>query len=142
MAKGNSGWGYRRIKGELKTLGIIVGRTTIKRILMENGIDPAPVRNKGMSWNTFLKDHWGMISAADFFTAETLSLFGLVRYYVLFEMDLKSRRVEIAGIIHHVSKWYRKGLILRAFVSERYYKVDNRNFSLRDYESQPDFLFQ
>ncbi len=100
IASENSSWGYTRIKGALKNLGIIVGRTTIKRILVENGIDPAPVRNKGMAWSTFLKVHWECISAADFFTVETLSLFGLVRYYVLFVIDLKSRRVEIAGIIH------------------------------------------
>jgi transposase InsO family protein len=99
MATENPGWGYTRIKGALKNLNIIVGRTTIKRILMENGIDPAPVRNKGMSWSTFLKVHWGTISAADFFTVEAITLFGLVRYYVLFVIDLKSRRVEIAGII-------------------------------------------
>jgi transposase InsO family protein len=99
MATENPGWGYTRIKGALKNLNIIVGRTTIKRILMENGIDPAPIRNKGMSWSTFLKVHWGSISAADFFTVAAITLFGLVRYYVLFVIDLKSRRVEIAGII-------------------------------------------
>jgi transposase InsO family protein len=51
-----------------------------------------------MPWRTFLAAHWGAIAAADFFTIEVLSLRGLVRYHVLFVMDLKTRVVEIAGI--------------------------------------------
>jgi putative transposase len=53
-----------------------------------------------MSWSTFLRAHWGAIAAMDFFTVEALTLSGLVRYHVLFVIDLKSRRVEIAGIVH------------------------------------------
>ena len=100
MATDNPGWGYTRIKGALRNLDYRVGRTTIKRILAENGIDPAPVRSKGMPWSTFLEVHFGAIAATDFFTVEVLTLFGLVRYYVLFVIDLKTRRVEIAGIVH------------------------------------------
>ena len=53
----------------------------IKRILLENGIEPAPLRKKEMSWETFLKAHWGAIAATDFFV-----------------IDLQTRRIEIAGI--------------------------------------------
>ena len=53
-----------------------------------------------MPWKTFIKAHWGAIAAADFFTVEVLTLFGLVRYYVLFVIDFKTRRVEIAGVVH------------------------------------------
>jgi len=100
MALENPGWGYTRIKGALQNLNHKVGRTTIKRILAENGIEPASERSKRMSWKTFLNAHWGAIAATDFFTVEVLTLFGLVRYYVLFVIDLKTRRVEIAGIVH------------------------------------------
>ncbi len=51
-----------------------------------------------MSWKTFLKAHWGAIAATDFFSVEVLRWRGLVRYFVLFVIDLKARRVEIAGI--------------------------------------------
>jgi transposase InsO family protein len=51
-----------------------------------------------MSWETFLKAHWGAIAATDFFSVEVLTRAGLVRYFVLFIIDLKTRRVEIAGI--------------------------------------------
>ncbi len=98
MARENPSWGYTRIRGALRNLGREVGRNTIKRILAANGIEPATVRRKGMSWETFLKLHWGAIAAADFFTVEALTRVGLIRFLVFFVIDLKSRRVKIAGI--------------------------------------------
>ncbi len=58
----------------------------------------APRRGRSMSWKTFLAAHAGAIAAADLFTVEMLTRGGLVRYLVLFLIDPKSRRVEIAGI--------------------------------------------
>ncbi len=55
MARDNPRWGYTRIRGALHNLGYEIGRNTIKRILVENGFDPAPLRKQGMSWETFLK---------------------------------------------------------------------------------------
>ena len=98
MARDNPRWGYTRIRGALRNLGHEIGRNTIKRILVENGFDPAPLRKKAMSWATFLKAHWGAIAATDFFSVEVLTRTGLVRYFVLFIIDLRTRRVEIAGI--------------------------------------------
>jgi len=72
----------------------------VKRILAEQGIEPAPERSKRIPWSTFLKAHWGAIAAGDFFTVEVLTTRGLIRYFVLFVIDLKTRRVEIAGISH------------------------------------------
>lgn len=100
MARENLGWGNTRIRGALRNLGHEIGRTTIQRILAEHGIDPAPVRTGRGSWRTFLNSHFGVIAAADFFTVEVLTLHGLLRYFVLFFIDLGSRRVEIAGISH------------------------------------------
>ncbi len=99
MAKDNHTWGYRRIRGALRNLGHRIGRNTIKRILKNHGIEPVPERGKAMSWDTFLKAHWGAISAAAFFSLEIITRAGLVRYFVLFVIDLKTRRVEVAGII-------------------------------------------
>ena len=96
MATTNSKWGYTRIRGALRNLGYEIGRNTIKRILKEQGIDPAPMRRQ--PWSTFIKAHLGSIVAADFFTVEVLELFGIVRFYVLFVIDIASRRVEIGGI--------------------------------------------
>ena len=68
MAGENSTWGYARIQGELKGLGHKVARSTIAKVLKENGILPAPERPS--SWRTFLRAHWGRIGAMDFLTAE------------------------------------------------------------------------
>ena len=102
MATENSNWGYTRICGALRNLGHDVGRNTVKRILAEHGIEPAPERRKRIPWATFLKAHWGAVAATDFFTAEVLTASGLIRYFVLFVIDLKTGRVEIAGISHQL----------------------------------------
>ena len=55
MAQANPTWGYTRLRGALKNLGHELGRNTIKRILADHGIAPAPERGKSMSWSTFIK---------------------------------------------------------------------------------------
>ena len=98
MASENESWGYTRIVGELSKLGHRVSRSTVRRILMERGLGPAPDRLAHMPWSKFLKAHWEALAAADFFTVEVWSRIGLVRYLVFFVLDLPTRRVEIAGI--------------------------------------------
>ncbi len=97
MARENPRWGYTRIRGALYNLGHEIGRNTIKRILLDNGFDP--MRKRGMSWKTFLKAHGGAIAATDFCSVEVITQSGLVRYFVLFVLDLQTRRVEITGIL-------------------------------------------
>ena len=99
MASNNPGWGDTQICGALYNLGHVIGRTTVKGIFLDNGIDPAPLRSKAMSWSTFLKAHWGVIAATDFFSVEVLTRAGLVRYFVLYIIDLQTRRIEVAGIV-------------------------------------------
>ncbi len=98
MASENESWGYTRIVGELSKLGNTVSRTSVRRILMEHGIEPAPDRLKHMPWSKFLKAHWEGLAAADLFAIEVWTKRGLIRYMVLFVIDLSIRRVEIAGI--------------------------------------------
>ncbi len=98
MATENGGWGYTRIVGELSKLGAVVSRSSVRRILLEQGLEPAPERLKHMPWAKFPRTHWAGLAAADFFTVEVWSRFGLIRYMVLFVIDLPTRRVEIAGI--------------------------------------------
>jgi transposase InsO family protein len=106
LAKENTGWGYTKLRDVMFTLGHKIGRTTVRRILAEDGIEPAPERRKHMPWATFLKAHWGAIAAMDFFKVEVMTLTGPVRYSVLVVMDLKTRHVEVAGIVREAyEKW-------------------------------------
>lgn len=98
MALENPGWGYERIRGALRAVGHRVCESTVRNILKENGIEPAPERRKRTSWNTFLQAHFESIAATDFFTVEIWTPRGLIRYWVLFVIDLPTRRIEIAGI--------------------------------------------
>jgi hypothetical protein len=98
FARKNPSWGYRRIEGALANLGHHVARTTVANILKRNGIDPAPERGGRTSWRTFLGAHWATIAAIDFTTVEVWGGHGLVTMYVLFAIELRSRRVYFAGM--------------------------------------------
>jgi hypothetical protein len=82
----------------LQGLGHDIARNTIKAILKDHGIEPAPERGTKTPWKTFLAAHWEGLAAADFFTVEVLTMGGLVPYVVCFVLKLKTRAVEIAGI--------------------------------------------
>jgi putative transposase len=97
MAKA-TGWGYRRILGELKKLRIFnVSGPTVSRILRENGFDPGPKRGRG-TWHEFIERHFKTIWATDFFTKTVWTMRGPVTYYILFFIHLQTRRVHIAGM--------------------------------------------
>jgi putative transposase len=81
MARANPTWGYDKLQGALKNLGHTVCPTTIKNILLRNGITPAPDRGRRTPWKTFLKAHARSIFAADFFTTEVWTWRGLVTHY-------------------------------------------------------------
>ena len=93
FARENPRWGYPRIAGELQKLGLRVSPSSVRRILLAAGLDPAP-RRIGTSWSQFLRQQAASILACDFFTVETLTL---RRYYVLFFIEVESRRVHLAG---------------------------------------------
>lgn len=70
-------WGYTRILGELKKLGIrSISRNTVKRILKEAGFDPGPKRGEG-TWDEFLKQHAASLWQCDFFSKRILTLQGV-----------------------------------------------------------------
>ena len=95
LARENPTWGYGKLEGELGKLGYEIGRSTIRAVLKRHRVPPAPERGKhGSSWRTFLAHYKDEIVACDFFTVETAWLKTL---YVLFFIELGSRRVHLAG---------------------------------------------
>jgi transposase InsO family protein len=86
----------------LANLGHHIDKMTVRNILRRHHLEPAPQRRKaGMHWTQFLKLHWEVLAATDFFTVEVATWHGLVTYYVLVVIELATRRVEIAGITPH-----------------------------------------
>ena len=94
LARENPAWGYRRIQGELVGLGIRLAASTVWSILREAGVEPAPNRLE-TSWAEFLRAQAASILECDFLTVDTLFL---KRFYVLFFIELATRRVRLAGI--------------------------------------------
>jgi len=99
LAEENPRWGYQRIVGEAREVGVRVSATSVRSILRRNGLGPVPVRStKGPSWVEFLKSQASGTLAIDFFTVDTVSL---SRAYVLFLIEVETRRVHLLGITAH-----------------------------------------
>jgi hypothetical protein len=104
LATENPHWGYKRIHGELHKLGARVGASTVRAILARHHVPPAPERaRRGSTWRQFLTQHAHEMLACDFFTIDTA---WLQTVYVLFFIELGSRRVHLAGCsAHPTSAW-------------------------------------
>lgn len=50
-----------------------------------------------MTSRTFLRAHWDALFAADFLTTDVWTVRGLVTYYTVFVIELRSRRVHVLG---------------------------------------------
>ncbi len=93
LAPENPSWGYRRIVGELRGLGLSISATSVRTILIRHGLPPAPQRDE-LSWRNFLRQQAATTLACDFFTVETA---WLKRIYVLFFISLERRRIEFVA---------------------------------------------
>jgi len=99
-------WGYTRILGELKKLGIFrVSRNTVKRILKEAGLDPGPKRGEG-TWDEFLKQHAASLWQCDFFSKRIVTTRGIREAFVLVFLNVKTRRVVVTpATLHPKEEW-------------------------------------
>ena len=97
MARENPSWGYDRIQGALANLGHQISDQTVGNILKAHGIEPAPERKRQTTWKMFIKSHWDVLGAVDFTTIEVWTMGGLVTFYLLFVMEIATRRVHFAG---------------------------------------------
>jgi putative transposase len=89
-------WGYKRIAGELRKLGLYAGANSVKRILNDAGIHPSPEKRKkkpSLPWSTFIRAHMESMIACDFFSKTVVTLRGPRTAYVLIFIHLGSRRV-------------------------------------------------
>jgi len=97
LARESPRWGYVRIQGELTGLGISVSATTVRRVLVRAGLDPSGGRF-GMTWRDFVRAQAQSFLATDFLTVDTVFL---KRLYVLFFIEVDTRRVHLAGVTSH-----------------------------------------
>jgi transposase InsO family protein len=97
LARENPTWGYRRIQGELATMGVVLAPSSVWSVLRRHGVDPSPMRS-GPTWAEFLSFQASSILACDFFSVDTVLL---KRLYILFFIELDTRTVYFTGITAH-----------------------------------------
>ena len=136
LARENDGWGYRRIVGELHKLGHRCSNQTVRRVLSRHGLEPAPRRSQ-RSWSEFVRQHADQILATDFFHVDTV---WLSRLYVLFFIEVGSRRVHFAGCTYNPSaEWVVQQARHVAWMLQD--GVMNAKFLLRDRDSKLTVAF-
>jgi len=96
LARENPRWGYTKIAGEMRKLGLRqFGRTTVRRILLKHSLAPRPSHSYGLSWAEFLGHYQRFIWACDFFTVTTATL---RTYYVLLVLEIGTRRIQFWNV--------------------------------------------
>jgi putative transposase len=131
LARDNSRWGYLRIVGELKNLGVNVSKTSVAAVLRRHRLPPAP-RRLGPTWTEFLRAQAKGILATDFFTVDTITL---RRLYVLFVIEIERRRVHLLGVTTNPSGlWVTQ--VARNFASELEDAGHHFRFLIRDRDAK------
>ena len=131
FARENRGWGYDRIVGALANLGYHISDRTVGNILRRHNIAPAPERSRTTTWKEFIRSHMDVLAGADFFSVEVLTWRGLMTYYVLFFIELNSRRVWLGGITRHPDACFMEQVARNATMEGTGY-LNGRRYLLHD----------
>lgn len=131
LARENPRWGYLRIVGELRKLGVPVSKTSVAKVLRRHGLPPAP-RRAGATWSEFLRAQAELVLATDFFTVDTVLL---RRYYVLFVVEVKTRVVHLLGVTANPDgPWVAQ--VARNFVADLEENGQRFRFLVRDRDAK------
>jgi len=121
--------------GALANLGYTVSDETVGNVLKRHGIAPAPKRSQTTTWKDFIQAHLAVLAGIDFFTVEVLTWRGLATYYVLFFIQLESRRVSLAGVTRHPDQAWMQQMARNA-TGETWGFLDRRRYALHDRDTK------
>ncbi len=111
LAQENAGWGFRRIVGELRKLRLRISRSSVRRILKEEGFTPSPTRRSKAgetTWRKFIRLHLDTLVACDFFTKSVATPFGIRVAYCLAFIHVGTRRVFLSPTTYHPNEQWIK----------------------------------
>ena len=141
IARENRSWGYDRIVGALANLGLTVSAQTVGNVLKRQSIAPAPERKTATTWKEFIRTHMDVLVATDFFTAEVWTKAGLVTYYVLFFIQLASRKVHVAGVTPYPDESWMKQ-VARNMTMEEWGLLSPGQYLIHDRDTKLCAAFQ
>lgn len=144
LAKDNAGWGYRRIIGELRKLRLRLGRSSVRRILRDEGLTPSPTRRgraEETVWRKFVRLHVNTLVACDFFTKEVITPLGVRVAYCLAFIHVGTRRVFLSPPTYHPHEgWVKQqGRNLLMWLEDQ--QLDAR-FLIHDWDSKFSAAFR
>ncbi len=104
LARDNASWGYRRIIGELRKLRLRIGRSSVRRILKDEGLTPSPARRGRADetvWQKFIRLHVNSLVACDFFVKNVITPLGMRVAYCLAFIHVGTRKVFLSPPTYH-----------------------------------------
>jgi putative transposase len=134
FARENPSWGYDRIVGALANLDFHISDQTVGNILKRHGLGSAPERKRSITWAQFIRRHKDVLWVTDFFTAEVWTCTGLTTFYVLFFIQLQTRRVILAGITPFPNEAWLKQIARNLTVEDG--PMTNARFLLHDRDAK------
>lgn len=114
-----TGWGYTRVLGELRKLGIRLCRSTIVNIMKAHDINPSPERTS-CGWKEFIKRHADSLYACDFFSKYVWTPLGLRKFHILALIHIGSRKVRVLGVSQTPNQYW---MVQRAEELVKYFKT-------------------
>jgi len=144
LAKENAGWGYRRIIGELRKLRLRIGRSSVRRILKDEGLTPSPTRRgraEETVWRKFIRLHVNTLVACDFFTKNVITPLGVRVAYCLAFIHVGTRKVFLSPPTYHPhEQWVQQqGRNLLMWLEDQHLEV---RFLIHDWDSKFSSAFR
>jgi len=146
FARENPSWGYDRLAGALANLGHTVSDQTVGHVLQRHNLGPSRERRRHLTWAEFIRRHKEVLWATDFFTTEVWTRAGLTTFFVLFFIQLHTRKIVLGGVTRAPTEAWMKQVARNVTGEAGAIALVKKGYLLRDrdakYSAAFDAIFQ